>query len=489
MLYFSHAYCLFFLPVATTLFFVTAHYMGSRKALIWLLVCSFFFYGYWDIRFLPLLGFSILFNLLVGKKLTISSSRSLLIFGLVVNLLLIGVFKYANFAISMLQDFGFTVKDLSIPLPIGISFFTFQQIAFLVESYRTGEEDVDPVRYSLFISLYCQLVSGPIIHQKDIIPQLMDKGIYRFNSINTSAGIYLFAIGLSKKLLADLFTDWSTISYSPGMEMTFFGSWMSAFSYAVRIYFDFSGYIDMARASGLLLNIKVPINFDTPYSAINFSDFWNRWNITLSSFFRTYLYIPLGGNRQGFVRTQLNLILTMFLTGLWHGDGWCFILWGLIHGVYLIINHCTRHFGIKTPKPLAWAFTLLGAVFAWVFFKAESVNEAIAGAKAMLGFNGLRIPLPNSILSSDKLSWMIYPLREYHIIDSFWNMYPIVGYHGIVQVLCTAAAIVVSIVGPNSNKLAEDFRPTWGRLLFTIAVFAVALLFMTNAKAFIYFQF
>jgi alginate O-acetyltransferase complex protein AlgI len=489
MLYFSHAYCLLFLPIVTCVFFTTARYIGSRAALLWLLLSSLFFYGYWDIRFLPLLIFSILFNLTVGKKLSVKSDRSLLTFGLFVNIFLLAFFKYGNFAVNILQGIGVDMPDTSIPLPIGISFFTFQQIAFLVESYKVGKEDVDYIRYSLFISLYCQLVSGPIIHQKDIIPQFLDKKIYKADFSNISAGIFLFAVGLSKKLIADFFTSWSVIEFSPGTELTFFGSWISAFSYAVRIYFDFSGYIDMARASGLLLNIKVPINFDSPYKALNFSDFWNRWNITLSVFFRDYLYIPLGGNRKGFIRTQFNLIFTMFLTGLWHGAGWCFILWGLIHGAFLIVNHLARRREIKLPKPAAWLFTLLGTVFAWGFFKAGSVAEAIAGAKAMLGFNGLCIPMPNSILNSDKLSFLMQPLQDYQIVASFWEMYPIAGYHSIAQVLCTILAMAISIIGPNSNKLTEEFKPTWLRLIFSVCVFAIALLFMINAKAFIYFQF
>lgn len=487
MLYSSYTYLFFFLPVVVFFFHVIARRLGPRPALVWLLASSLLFYAWWDWRFLPLLLFSIVFNLAVGRRLAGLRSRGLLVLGLAVNLLLLGAFKYTDFVISILNSVGFNLQTLGLVLPIGISFFTFQQISFLVESYRHGGEDYDPLRYSLFVSLFCQLVSGPIVYQKDLTPQFTAARTFRLDWNNIASGLFLISLGMAKKTLADVFVDWSYVPGGVGPETTFIGAWLTGLCYAMRIYFDFSAYIDMARGSAQLINLDIPINFDSPYKATSIRDFWRRWNITLSVFLRDYVYFPLGGSRLTRSRTLVNLFTTMLLAGLWHGAGWGFIFWGAVHGLFTCFNHALRWTGVRIPVLLGRVATFLGVVLAWAFFKSPTLKEAVGVAKAMLGGNGLHLVMPQGLLAWAKANGLAAGLDRFgvHLIHHS----QVAGYFGKWSLVMLAVALGICWFAPNSNQLTEDFRPTAFKVVYASVLFSVSVLFLSYVRDFVYFQF
>ena len=330
------------------------------------------------------------------------------------NLALIGYFKYAGFFVSTVAALsGAEWRIEAIVLPLAISFFTFQQIAFLVDAYRHESSERNFLSYCLFVTFFPQLIAGPIVHHKQMLPQFARPGTFSFQPHLVSLGLTVFVLGLFKKVvLADSVAVYGTPVFAAadaGNTLTFFEAWGGALAYTFQLYFDFSGYSDMAIGLALIFGIRLPINFESPYKALSITDFWRRWHITLSTFLRDYLYIALGGNRRGPVRRYINLALTMLLGGLWHGAGWTFVVWGGLHGVYLVVNHAWHR--VVNPdwvtsrlyRLAAWSITFLCVVIGWVFFRSESFSGAVAMLQAMAGFNGaaldVRLAGPLSILA------------------------------------------------------------------------------------------
>lgn len=411
MLFNSFEFIFIFLPITLIGFFALGRRGAYETAIAWLVATSLFFYGWWNPAYLGLLIFSLIFNYFVGTILSqqmtvLMNKKLLLILGIVVNLALIGYYKYANFFVDNVNAVLDTTFNLNtIILPLGISFFTFQQVAYLVDAYRGETKEYSFLKYCLFVTFFPQLIAGPIVHHKEVMPQFAKKSIYRFNHENMALGLTIFLLGLSKKvLLADSIAIYGTRVFAAaadGANLNFFEAWTGAIAYSLQLYFDFSGYSDMAIGAARMFGIKIPINFNSPYKAISIIDFWRRWHITLSSFLRDYLYIPLGGNRQGKVRRYVNLLTTMVLGGLWHGAGWTFIFWGGLHGFYLIINHqwnAWRRAQGHDPKKSSWLSKLLGifitfiaVVISWVFFRAENMNTAISMLMGMVGAHGFSL--------------------------------------------------------------------------------------------------
>jgi len=379
MLFNSFEFIFFFLPITLTIFFWIGKRNHHQVAISWLVLCSLFFYGWWSPAYLALILFSMLFNYAFGVMLGNGESRknkkALLILGVGINLGLLGYYKYANFFIDQLNwllDSNFHLEKIFLPL--AISFFTFQQIAYLVDAYRQETKEYNFLHYCLFVTFFPQLIAGPIVHHKEMLPQFSKNIVYKFNYEHMAMGITIFIIGLFKKvILADSVSIYATPVFNAaeiGATVTFFSAWGGALAYTLQLYFDFSGYSDMAIGIAYMFGIKLPINFNSPYKATSIIDFWRRWHITLSRFLRDYLYFALGGNRKGSIRRYINLFLTMLLGGIWHGAGWTFVIWGMLHGTYLIINHawrkirfdifkCTKNISfcelttakILTPKP------------------------------------------------------------------------------------------------------------------------------------------
>lgn len=386
MLFNSTVFLFIFFPITFFGFFALGWLGLRRLAATWLFVASLVFYGWDDPWFLvPLIVGSITFNHIVGRTIAATHMRAVLAFGVIVNLGLLTYFKYANF---LVENLG--IASPHIALPIGISFFTFTQIAFLVDSYRGQANEYNPIHYGLFVSFFPHLIAGPILHHQEMMPQFERRETYAFNSTKALAGLCWFAAGLFKKtVFADGIAPYASATFQAadhGQPLDFGHSWLGALAYSLQLYFDFSGYSDMAIGLALMFGIVFPINFNSPYKAVSVIDFWHRWHITLSRFLRDYLYIPLGGNRKGGARRYLNLYVTMLLGGLWHGAAWTFVAWGAIHGLGLLVNHAWRTTGIRLPVFAGWILTLIFVVVAWVPFKASSMASAMSLWHGMLGF-------------------------------------------------------------------------------------------------------
>lgn len=379
----------------------------------WLAAASLFFYGWWNPGYVGLLLVSVIFNYTLGMWIAkarvqqkILARKHLLVFAVSVNLLLLSYYKYANFfltSIDYLVDTQWSFDN--ILLPLGISFFTFTQIAFLVDTYRGEVKEYNFAHYGLFVTYFPHLIAGPVLHHKEMMPQFALRSTYTLHLENIAIGLSFFAIGLFKKVvLADGVSPYVTpvFAYHANEVVTFPVAWGGVLAYTFQLYFDFSGYSDMAIGLSYLIGVKLPLNFDSPYKAINIVDFWRRWHMTLSRFLRDYLYIPLGGNKKGKMRRYINLMVTMLLGGLWHGAGWTFVIWGGLHGVYLVINHGWSAFrkalGQRMENPTWWGrvsgrfITFVAVVVAWVFFRADNIDIAFALLKSMAGLNGMTLP-------------------------------------------------------------------------------------------------
>lgn len=416
MLFNSFEFIFLFLPITLVGFFL----IGSKTELIkqqlpilWLVIASLFFYGWWKPLNLPLIISSILVNYGLGHLLgnvieKKSVKKTTLILGIIFNLALICYFKYANFLVSNINQIANVNFDLpSIVIPLAISFFTFQQIAYLVDAYKGQTKEYNFLKYMLFVCFFPQLIAGPIVHHKEVLPQFETASIYKFSQRTLAIGLSVFVAGLFKKVIfADRIAEYSNLAFaaaSEGIDLTFSESWVGALGYSLQLYFDFSGYSDMAVGAAYMFGIKLPLNFNSPYKAISIVDFWRRWHITLSHFLRDYLYIPLGGSRKGSLRRHLNLLITMLLGGLWHGAGWTFVFWGGLHGTYLVINHLYRSIrkslghDLKNDgfllRSIGWFTTFIAVVISWVFFRANNFATATSMLMSMFGFNGVQLPV------------------------------------------------------------------------------------------------
>ena len=383
MLFNSYIFIFVFLPITWFIYF----YLNSKRLTElskgFLVFSSLFFYSWWNITYLPLILISMLFNYTIGTSLAKNTKsiyrKKILIFGIISNLSLLGYFKYADFFIENINFIGSNkIGLLHLALPLAISFFTFQQVSYLVDSYREETKEYDFLNYALFVTFFPQLIAGPIVHHKEMMPQfaILRNKVKNYNNI--AMGLFIFTMGLFKKVvIADTFAVWATNGFDVVEKLSLVEAWATSLSYTFQLYFDFSGYTDMAIGAALLFNIKLPINFNSPYKATDIQDFWRRWHMTLSRFLRDYIYIPLGGNRKGKYRTYSNLMATFILGGLWHGAGWTFVFWGFLHGMALVIHKAWNELGFKMNKILAWFITFNFINISWVFFRAKEWNDAL----------------------------------------------------------------------------------------------------------------
>ena len=387
MLFNSVSYIFVFLPVTVAVFWVLMWQGQKRVALSALSLASLVFYGWWNPLYLPLLIGLMIVNFLIGAYLMRATQwrKAVLVAGLALNLCTLAYFKYAAFlAANANEVFGTHIAVGTIVLPLAISFFTFQKIAYICDAYAGKVSDRSFLHFSLFVSFFPQLIAGPIVHHRDVIPQF---SALRTSDINwgvAATGLGLFTVGLFKKVvIADGLAQFVGPLFdaaTTGARLTAADAWLAMLSYTFQLYFDFSGYSDMAIASALFFGIRLPINFFSPYKATNIIEFWRCWHMTLSRFLRDYLYIPLGGNRSGALRRYINLFLTMVLGGLWHGAGWTFVAWGALHGAYLTVNHLFR-LAFGEMKSRLWnaagfVLTFLAVAVGWVLFRAPTLGSA-----------------------------------------------------------------------------------------------------------------
>jgi D-alanyl-lipoteichoic acid acyltransferase DltB (MBOAT superfamily) len=404
MLFSSPVFILGFLPLVLGGFFLAGRFGGPRAApyaaLAWLLAADLVFYGWWNPWDVPLLVGSVVVNYLLGQRIVRcadaggpTAARRWLIAGIAFNLALLGWFKYATFLLHIAAP---SAPSLGILLPLAISFFTFQQIMFLVDTAHARHRQAGPLPYAAFVCFFPHLIAGPIVRPAEILPQLRAPTLARPVAANLATGATILLLGLGKKLvLADTFGAFANTGFAAaahGTTLTLIEAWYAALAYTLQIYFDFSGYSDMAIGLACMFNVRFPINFNSPYKARDIADFWRRWHITLSRFLRDYLYIPLGGSRHGEARRLFNLMLTMLLGGLWHGAAWNFVAWGGLHGIFLITHRSWTRLGWRLPGPLAHALTLLAVIVAWVPFRADGPAATLSMLRGMAGLNGLALP-------------------------------------------------------------------------------------------------
>ena len=476
MLFNSYDYLLYFLPLSLVGFFA----LGRRPtwAVAWLVAASLFFYAWWDPRYLPLILGSIAFNFLVGRALRRETPRGRLILagGIAGNLLLLGVFKYADFALSNVA--GLLGKPLPLPhlvLPLGISFFTFTQIAYLIDVYRSKAREPSVANYALFVSFFPHLLAGPILHHSEMMPQFASPTNKRAQATNLAAGLFLLCIGLVKKVcFADQLAPLADAGFANPAGLSTLGAWLSVLAYTLQIYFDFSGYTDMALGAARMFNIELPLNFNSPYHATNIREFWQRWHMTLSRFLREYLYIPLGGNRHGEWRTMLAVMITFLLGGLWHGASWTFVVWGAMHGTALLCYRAWGRTGVTLPRPLAWALTFLFVMIAWVFFRAQSLAGAAAMLRALSGGNTVE---PSGATTPHWLAQLAAALTPDPQTSAAW-----VG-------ALILASVVVAALRRNSNVMVREFGPSWPTGIAVTVGLVFSVLQLGKVAPFIYFNF
>lgn len=415
MLFNSLPFFIIFLPLALLGYFILSRF-SLKISIIFLMVASVGFYCYWNIYYIPLLASSIITNFIVGGIISRKNicrddvvAKRWLIVGIVLNISLLVFFKYYDFLINNINFIiDSPLKPLGIGLPIGISFFTFTQIAYLVDCKQGKVRETKPENYGLFVTYFPHLIAGPILHHKEMMPQFDDPRSHIFSRGRLVVGMMFFSIGLFKKVIM---ADGISRYVSPVFDLHYANlsmleAWVGALSYTLQLYFDFSAYSDMAYGISYMFGIILPINFNSPYKSISIIEFWRRWHITLSTFLRDYLYIPLGGNRNGGTQRYINLLITMVLGGLWHGASWTFIIWGGLHGIYLVLNHGIRKVlgdrKIAAISVAGWALTMFGVVIGWVFFRATSVEIAVKVLRAM-AYGTLTAEMSESLLGATRI--------------------------------------------------------------------------------------
>jgi len=460
VLFNSYEFLLFFLPVV-----VAGYFVANRRQLgnHWLVAASLFFYGYWRPEFLWLLVASIAANFLVGhgilkRRARGEATKGMLVAGIAFNLLLLAYFKYANFFAANVADlFGVPEPHLDVILPIGISFFTFTQIAYLVDAHHGSAKEPNLTNYSLFVTYFPHLLAGPILHHREMMPQFADTANKAVNWENIARGLTLLAIGLGKKvLIADTLSPHVGEAFATGPSLSFADAWLAVLSYTMQIYFDFSGYTDMALGMALMMNIRLPQNFDSPYRQRNLREFWRHWHMTLMRFLRDYVYIPMGGSRRGEAFTAFALVATFALGGLWHGANWTFIWWGVANGVGLVVVRWWARTGIALPVLIAWAINFLAIMFGWVLFRAPDMSTA------------------GSIFES------LFGLRGFGGVTADVEPYT-------MAVLAVACAIAV--MPRNSNRIAGELRFGWPMQVAVSLLLAAGILSVGNPTEFLYFNF
>ncbi|MBE5799977.1 MAG: MBOAT family protein [Clostridiales bacterium] len=477
MLFNSYVFMLAFLPLTLLVYFLLGR-LPERIQLnkLFLVLASFVFYGYNNPNYVPIIVFSILINYALSQMMLASEKKilrlPLMVLGLGLNLGVLFYFKYHDFfASNMNAFFGTNWALYRLALPLGISFFTFQQLSYVIDSYRRTVPRYNILDYALFVTFFPQLVAGPIVLHSEIVPQFADKKNRHFNFDNFAPGLYAFALGLFKKVIvADTFGIAVEAGFADALSLNTVEAWFVAIGYTLQLYFDFSGYCDVATGVGLMFNIRIPLNFNSPYKSLNIREFWQRWHITLSRFLTNYIYFPLGGNRKGTLRTYVNLMVVFLASGLWHGAGWLFLLWGLMHGAASVAYRIFRKQYDDLHPALQWILTFGFVIVAWVFFRATSLTDALAIVKSMLMMDFG--PIRDSITTAFALPGGIRP-----------------GYNAIFMMAWYVLSLFACLGMKNTYEKTMAFRPTIWNALMTVILILYVTLSLSKVSVFLYFNF
>lgn len=471
MLFNSYVFILAFFPVCITVWYLLNHFKKYTLGKISLLVSSLIFYAYYNISYAFIIISSILINYLLSHIMICGTKQVLrktaFVFGLLFNVGLIAYYKYFDFFID---NINFIFKsDLPLKhilMPLGISFFTFQQLSYVIDSYKKDIPKYSLLDYSVFVLFYPQLIAGPIVLHDEIIPQISSKTNKAFNFEIFSRGFYLFTLGLAKKvLIADFLSKFSSFAFDATSQITSADAWIGVLAYTFQIYFDFSGYCDMASGIANMYGMELPMNFNSPYKSVDIIDFWDRWHITLTRFFTRYIFIPLGGSRKGKIRTYLNIITVFFISGIWHGAGWNYILWGLLHGIANIFNKIFKK-PLKKISIICRFGTFFFVSITWVFFRAKNVSVAFKMLKNMFCINSFSVS---------------------ETVKSDFSFLPIPWY--VTAVIILGIVAFLSIFSKNALQKSKKFAPKPLNFVTTIILFVFSVLQLSQVSEFLYFNF
>jgi alginate O-acetyltransferase complex protein AlgI len=495
MLFNSYEFIFVFLPISFFVYFYLNNKRLTTASKSWLVFTSLFFYSWWNVVYLPLILVSILFNYAItntmleydDSKKKYFSKKSLLQIGLLFNVGLLVYFKYMDFFISNTNSvLGSDIGLLHLALPLAISFFTLQQIAYLIDSYEGLVKEKNFLDYTIFVTFFPQLIAGPIVHHKEMMPQFASAKNKVKNYNNIALGVFIFSIGLFKKVvIADTFAVWATAGFDTATTLNLFEAWATSISYTFQLYFDFSGYTDMAIGAALLFNIKLPQNFNSPYKATGMIDFWQRWHITLSSFITTYIYTPIvrSFKKLTFHKAMFATFLTFFIAGLWHGASWMFIIFGSLHGIGLVVNQywkkATKKAKIKTNKVLAWFITFNFVNITFIFFRAKEWDDAIKVLSSMFSLDNIVLPeiAENSLIF----------LTQYGV--SFSSYY-LTNINGSKQtIIAIAFGFLVVLLFKSSKELLSSFKPSVFNIIMISALLAFGIMNISKFSEFLYFNF
>lgn len=484
MLFNSYIFVLVFLPLCMIGYFGCSHFGKGTYGQVFLLGMSLWFYGYFHVEYLFIIVFSILCNygfyVLLGRSSGSGRRKRLLAGALVLDVGILFYYKYFNFFLENVNGiFGRNFALTSILLPLGISFFTFQQLSFVIDAYKGEVPAYRFLDYACFVTYFPQLIAGPIVTHDELIPQFMDEERKRFRWDNFVRGMYLFALGLSKKvLIADTFGNGVNWGFANIGELDSTNGFLVMLFYTIQIYFDFSGYCDMAVGLGRMMNLELPLNFHSPYRAASITEFWERWHMTLTRFFTRYVYIPLGGSRKGTVRTYRNVMLVFLVSGLWHGADWTFVLWGACHGICSVLTRLCKGILERIPRAVRWLGTFLFLNVTWVLFRADSIGDAarLLGKLLELDFG----PVNGSLTAG-------FYLPECGLLDSlipFTRICP-----EFFLIVFTAAALFLLFGVRNAYEKMKAFEPELGRLLLTALLLVWCICSFSGVSTFLYFNF
>lgn len=486
MLFNSYIFIFLFLPIALAGYFGLNYLKLYRASNLFLIGMSLWFYGYFNRKYLLLICGSIVANFFISKIMAFQEKKKrkklLLVLGICINIAIIFYYKYYDFFIQNVNAvFGKSFELKNIVLPLGISFFTFQQISYIVDSYRGETRDYRFDEYALFVTFFPQLIAGPIVLHSEMIPQFRNLDSRRIIPKNFAKGMYIFAFGLFKKvLIADTFGKAVALGFGTVETLSSMEGFLVSLSYTFQLFFDFSGYCDMALGIGNMFNVELPANFNSPYKATSIVEFWERWHMSLTRFLRTYIYIPLGGNRRGRIRTYLNVMTVYLVSGIWHGANWTFILWGLLHGFLSCLNRLFRKSWEKLGEITKWAVTFMTVNTLWVLFRAENISAAILFMEKMYRLSDFSIReelyscfrLPEFSIFEEKVGILNYLSSQ------------ITGFHLWMFILGAFFAVLNL---KNSKEI--DFKPSVAKSLLTVVFMLWSVVSLAGISTFLYFDF
>lgn len=482
MLFNSYEFIFLFLPITLIIYFTLNRYGKNNVAKGWLVIASLYFYSYFHLSYLYLILTSIIINYFIGNKLNHKSltgkeRKIWMIIGVIFNLGLLGYFKYYDFFvenINIIFRTNFTL--LHILLPLGISFFTFQQLSFIIDSYNEKSMKYDFLSYCLFVTFFPQLIAGPIVLPNEMLPQFEDKRNKLINYENMNRGLYMFSIGLAKKvIIADTIANFANAGFDKIETLNIIEAWMTSISYTLQLYFDFSGYCDMAMGIALMFNIVLPLNFNSPYKSTNIQEFWKRWHMTLGRFMTNYLYIPLGGNRLGERKTLRNLFIVFMASGIWHGAGWNFVIWGVLHGICILIHRVWKNSERKMNKLLGWFITINLVNIFWVFFRAETLNTALKVLKEMFSYKSL-ITIVLEIEQKNNLMGMYQEIKDRFTVNE-------------IDITSLLFAVIITFLLNNTFNIVNSLKINIKNCFVVAFLFSISICYFNGISNFLYFNF